>query len=239
MIVGRNAIKEAIRSGQQIEKILVAPSDGTVSSVIREAKDNKIPVFNVSHVKLDRLAPDLPHQGVVAFTSEKEYVTVEEIVAIAEEKGEKPLIAIADGIEDPHNLGALIRCAECAGAHGLIIPKRHSCGITPVVVKSSAGSIWHLPIARTGNIAETVNHLKEMGIWTFAAAADGEPYYDLDFSYPTALVFGNEGAGISRLVRERCDYTVSIPMYGKVNSLNVSTAASVLLCHASRILHGH
>ena len=171
---------------------------------------------------------------MIAMAAEKEYVTVDDILAIAEERGEKPLIVISDGITDPHNLGALIRCAEGAGAHGLIIPKRRAVGLTPVVSKASAGAIEHLAVAKVSNIAQTVAELQEKGVWVYAAEAGGQAYYDTDFRGPCALVFGSEGDGVSRIVKEKADMITSIPMYGQVNSLNVSTAAAVILCEAAK-----
>ena len=235
IVSGRNAVRELLKSGRAIDKILVSGREGSIVALVAQAKEKGIPVVNAEQSKLDYLAKGAHHQGIVAYASQKEYSSVEEILAIAAERGEKPLIVIADGVEDPHNLGALIRCAECAGAHGVIIPKRHSSGLTPVVAKASAGAIWHMAIARVSNIAQTVEKLKENGVWTFAAEAGGAAYYETDFDLPTAIVFGSEGAGVGRLVKETCDFIVSIPMYGHVNSLNVSTAASVILCHAARM----
>ncbi len=234
IIAGRNAVRELLRSGRAVDKIVVSGKEGAVIPILAEAKEKGIPVVNADQSKLDYLAAGAVHQGIIAYAAQKDYSTVEEILAIAEERGEKPLIVIADGVEDPHNLGAIIRCAECAGAHGVIIPKRHSSGLTPVVAKASAGAIWHMAIARVANVAQTVEKLKEAGVWTFAAEAGGTAYYETDFDLPAAIVFGSEGAGVGRLVKETCDFTVSIPMYGHVNSLNVSTAASVILCHAAR-----
>ena len=185
--------------------------------------------------KLEALAQGTTHQGVVAMAAEKEYTDVDGILAIAAERGETPLIVIADGIEDPHNMGALIRCAECAGAHGIIIPKRRSVGITPTVAKSSAGAIEHMAIAKVTNISATIDELKKKGLWIFASEAGGAAYYETDFNTPAAIIFGSEGFGVGRAIKEKCDFIVSIPMYGKVNSLNVSTAASVVLCHAARM----
>ena len=235
IVAGRNAVRELLKSGREIDKIVVSGREGSIVALVAEARERGIPVTNADSSKLDYLAKGANHQGIVAFAAQKEYSTVEEILAIAEERGEKPLIVIADGVEDTHNLGALIRCAECAGAHGVIIPRRRSSGLTPVVAKASAGAIWHMAVARVGNIAETVEKLKKHGVWTFAAEAGGNAYYETDFNLPCAIVFGSEGAGVARLVKERCDFTVSIPMYGYVNSLNVSTAASVILCHAARM----
>ena len=204
-------------------------------AIVAEAKKAGITVIDTAEDSLDRIASGEHHQGIAAMVAEKQYSTVEEILAIAEERGEKPLIVLCDGIEDPHNLGAVIRCAECAGAHGVIIPERRACGLTPAVSKASAGAILHMAIAKVTNMANTVEKLKEAGVWTFAAEADGQDFYGADWNLPCAIVLGGEDSGVSRLVRERCDFTVSIPMYGKVNSLNVSTAASVLLCHAARM----
>ncbi len=235
IVAGRNAVRELLKSGAAIDKILVSGREGSIVALVAEAKERGIPVVNAEPSKLDYIAKGAHHQGIVAYAAQKEYSSVEDILAIAEKRGEKPLIVIADGVEDPHNLGALIRCAECAGAHGVIIPKRHSSGLTPVVAKASAGAIWHMAVCRVANIAQTIEKLKENGVWTFAAEAGGAAYYDTDFDLPCAIVFGSEGAGVGRLVRESCDFLVSIPMYGKVNSLNVSTAASVILCHAARM----
>jgi 23S rRNA (guanosine2251-2'-O)-methyltransferase len=198
------------------------------------AVERGIPVVESDKAKLDNLSGFIPHQGIIAMASEKEYCSVEDILAIAEERGESPLIVIADGITDPYNLGSLIRCAEGTGAHGVIIPKRRSTGLTPLVSKSSAGAIEHMAIAKVSNISNTILELKEKGVWVFAAEAGGTPYYETDFKGPCALVFGSEGNGVSQIVLSKCDVLTSIPMYGKVNSFNVSTAASVILCEAAR-----
>jgi len=235
VVVGRNAVSELIRSGAPVDKILVSGREGSVVAIIAEAKKAGIVVVDSTTESIDRLAHGENHQGIAAMVAEKAYSTVDEILAIAQERGEKPLIVVCDGIEDPHNLGAVIRCAECAGAHGIIIPERRACGLTPAVSKASAGAIMHMAIAKVGNIAETIEKLKEAGVWTFAAEAGGQDFFETDWKCACAIVLGGEDSGVSRLVRERCDYTVSIPMYGHVNSLNVSTAASVLLCHAARM----
>ena len=237
---GRNAVRELLRSGRAIDKIYVknGSREGSVVVIVAEAISRGIPIVEVDQNKIDRIAGGANHQGVVAMAAGKEYSTVDDILEIAASRGEKPLIVVSDGIEDPHNLGALIRCAECAGAHGIIIPKRRAVGVTPVVAKCSAGAIEHMAVARVTNLATTLKDLKEAGIWIFSAEAGGEAYYDLDFDVPAAIVFGSEGGGVSRLVKERSDFNVSIPMYGLVNSLNVSTAASVILCHAARVRHG-
>lgn len=239
IICGRNAVRELIRSGRSIDKILVKSGniEGSLTVIVAEAKKMGIPVIESAAEKLDSLAEGVNHQGVVAMASVKQYTDVEGILAIAEERGEKPLIVIADCIEDPRNFGALIRCAECAGAHGIIIPKRRSCGVTGLVSKTSAGAIEHMAIAKVSNLATTVEELKKKGVWIFASEAGATPYYETDFDIPSAIIFGSEGAGVSRLLKEKCDFLISIPMYGKVNSLNVSTAASVILCHAARMQH--
>lgn len=236
LVVGRNAVRELLKSGRSIDKLLVqrGEREGSITVLVAEAIERGIPVVECEKQKLDELSLGAPHQGMIAMAAEKEYVTVDEILAIAEERGEKPLIVISDGITDPHNLGALIRCAEGAGAHGLIIPKRRAVGLTPVVSKASAGAIEHLAVAKVSNIAQTVAELQEKGVWVYAAEAGGQAYYETDFRGPCALVFGSEGDGVSRIVKEKADMIVSIPMYGQVNSLNVSTAAAVILCEAAK-----
>lgn len=236
LVIGRNAVRELLKSDREIDKLLVqrGEREGSIVVLVSMAVEKGIPVVETDKAKLDAMTGFVPHQGVVAMASEKEYCSVEDILSIAEEKGEAPLIVIADGITDPYNLGALIRCAEGAGAHGIIIPKRRSTGLTPLVSKSSAGAIEHMAIAKVSNIANTIHSLKEKGIWVFAAEAGGKPYYETDFKGPCALVFGSEGNGVSQIVIDNCDVLTSIPMYGKVNSFNVSTAASVILCEAAR-----
>lgn len=236
-VVGRNAVRELLKSGRDIDKIMVlrGEREGSIVVLVAEAISRKIPVIEVEKAKLDELSGFAPHQGIVAMAAEKEYSTIEDILEIARERGEAPLIAISDGITDPYNLGALIRCAEGAGAHGLIIPKRRAVGLTPLVTKASAGAIEHLAIAKVTNIAQAIDKLKEEGVWVFAAEAGGTDYHESDFKGPCAIVFGSEGDGISKLVMSKCDFVTSIPMYGKVNSLNVSTAAAVLLSEAAYV----
>jgi len=235
LVVGRNAVRELLKSGRDIDKLMVqrGEREGSITVLIAEAKNRGIPVVDTEKQKLDFLACGAPHQGVIAMAAEKEYSTVEDILEIARQRGEKPLIVISDGICDPYNLGALIRCAEGAGAHGIIIPKRRNAGLTPIVTKASAGAIEHLAVAKVSNIAMTVNELKKQGIWTFAAEAGGPMYYETDFDCPAAIVFGSEGDGVSKVVKDSCDFIVSIPMYGQVNSLNVSTAGAVILYAAA------
>lgn len=236
LIIGRNAVRELLRSGRDVDKLLVQKGnrEGSIVAIVAEAIERGIPIVESDKAKLDAMCGFVPHQGVIAMASEKEYCSVEDILVIAEERGEAPFIVIADGITDPYNLGALIRCAEGAGAHGLIISKRRAVGLTPLVAKSSTGAIEHLAIAKVANIANTVRSLKEKGIWVFAAEAGGTPYYETNFKGPCALVFGSEGNGVSPVVVENCDGLTSIPMYGHVNSFNVSTAAAVILCEAAR-----
>ena len=235
-IIGRNAVRELLRSGREVDKLMVAKGEreGSIVVMVAQAIERGIPVIEVERGKLDSLSGGVPHQGVIAMAAEKEYVSVDDILKIAEERGEKPLIVVSDGICDPYNLGAVIRCAEGAGAHGIIIPKRRNSGLTPAVTKASAGAIEHMAVAKVPNIANVIDELKEKGVWTFAAEAGGTDYGQVDFDCPVAIVLGSEGDGVSRLVKEKCDMTVSIPMYGRVNSLNVSTAAAVLLYAAAR-----
>ncbi len=238
-VIGRNAVRELLRSGREIDKLLVQKGErtGSIVVLVAQAIERGIPVIETEKSKLDATAGYAPHQGVIAFAAEKEYCTVEDILDVAKERGEAPLIVICDGITDPYNLGAIIRCAECCGAHGLIIPKRRAAGLTPLVTKASAGAIEHLAIAKVSNIASTVESLKERGVWVYAAEAGGQSLYQTDFAGPCAIVMGSEGNGVSALVTKTCDATVSIPMYGHVNSFNVSTAAAILLAEVARQHH--
>ncbi len=235
-VPGRNAVRELLKSGRSIEKIFIQKGarEGSVTVLAAEALQRAIPLIEVEKAKLDALCGYEQHQGIVAIASEKEYVSVEDVLQIAKDRGEKPLIVIADGISDPHNLGAVIRSAEGAGAHGIIIPKRRAAGITPAVTKASAGAVEHLAAVKCTNVTETIKKLKELGLWIFAAEADGTPYDKADFTVPCAIVVGGEDTGVSELVKKNCDYIVSLPMRGKVNSLNVSNAAAVLLYEAVR-----
>ena len=226
---------ELLKSGREIEKLYVqrGEREGSITKIFAEARKRSIVISEVDKKRLDELALGNAHQGVAAVASAVSFVSVSDIVSAARDKGEKPLIVVCDGIEDPHNLGAIIRSADGAGAHGIVIPKRGPV-IGQTVFKSSAGAAAHVPIARVANIASAVDELKESGVWVFAAEADGTCYTEADFDCACAVVLGSEGDGISRLVREKCDFTVSIPMYGRVNSLNVSAAAAVLLFHAAQ-----
>ena len=238
-VIGRNAVAELLKSDRSIDKLLVQKGErtGSIVVLVAQAIERGIPVIETEKPKLDAISGYAPHQGVIAFAAEKEYCTVEDILDIAKERGEDPLIVICDGITDPYNLGAIIRCAECCGAHGLIISKRRAVGLTPLVTKASAGAIEHLAVAKVANIASTVEALKEKGIWTFAAEAGGESVYATNLKGGCAIVLGSEGNGVSQIVQKTCDAIVSIPMYGQVNSFNVSTAAAILLAEAARQHH--
>ena len=236
IVSGRNAVKELLASGRDIEKIYVQQGEreGSVRLLIGLAAERRIQISEVTRQKLDSLSGGAKHQGIVAIASEADYSTVDDILEYAKSLGESPFIVVCDGIEDPHNLGAIIRSAECVGAHGVIIPKRRAAGLTSTVAKSSAGALMHMRVARVSNIASTIDELKEAGVWTYAADMGDTPYYESDMKGSVAIVLGNEGAGISHLVKQKCDFTVSIPLYGKIDSFNVSCAAAVLLCEASR-----
>ena len=230
IIEGRNAVLEAFRAGKTIDKLFVLDGcqDGPVKSILREAKKTDTIINFVDKARLDRLANSGHHQGVVAQAAAYEYAEVEDILNAAKEKGEAPFIFILDEIEDPHNVGASIRTANLCGAHGVIIPKRRAVGLTATVAKTSAGAINYTPVAKVTNIAKTIEELKKEGMWFVCADMDGQTMYDLNLTGPIGLVIGNEGAGVSRLVKEKCDFTASIPMKGDIDSLNASVAAGVL-----------
>ncbi len=231
VIAGRNPVAEAIRSGRPIEKILVTKNskNGAVIGIIAKAKERKIPVKEVDIKKLDFLCGGINHQGIAALAAVKEYSSVEDIFLAAQQRREDPFILILDEIEDPHNVGAIIRTAECAGAHGVIIPKRRSAGLSYTVGKSSAGAVEYVPVARVTNIASTIDMLKEKGLWIYGADMNGTDYLQCDFKGAAALVIGNEGNGIGKLIAKKCDAIVSLPMKGKINSLNASVAAGILM----------
>ena len=229
-IEGRNAVLEAFRSGKTIDKLFVLDGcqDGPVKSIIREAKKTDTIINFVDKERLDRLAGTGHHQGVVAQAAAYEYAEVEDILKAAKDKGEAPFIFILDEIEDPHNLGAIIRTANQAGAHGVIIPKRRAVGLTATVAKTSAGAINYTPVAKVTHISKTIEDLKKQGMWFVCADMDGTTMYDLNLTGPIGLVIGNEGSGVGRLVKEKCDFVASIPMKGDIDSLNASVAAGVL-----------
>lgn len=229
LLVGRNPIREALRSGRDIEKLLVARGEltGSAREIVAMARERHIVVQEVDRVRLDALAPN--HQGLAAFASAYRYSTVDAMLETAKERGEDPFLVILDGVTDPHNLGAVIRSAECAGAHGVIIPERRAVGLTPAAVKASAGAVEYVKVARVTNIARLIDELKGQGVWVYAAAMDGERYDACDFSGPAALVVGAEGEGVSRLVQEKCDRKVALPVRGHIDSLNASVAAGILM----------
>lgn len=230
VIIGRNPVIEALKNDREIEKLLIGKgAEGSITKIIGMAKDKQIPIYQSDKITLDRIAVGRPHQGVVAYASAYSYAELDDIYALAKEKGEEPFILILDNLEDPHNLGAIMRTAECAGAHGIIIPKRRSCGLTEVVAKASAGAIEYMPCVKVANIGQTIDQLKEDGMWIAACDMGGVNYYNQDLTGKIALVIGSEGAGISQLVRKKCDYIVSMPMVGKISSLNASNAAAVLM----------
>ena len=230
VISGRNPVSEAIRGSRPIDKILIAKGEknGAVVAILAKAKAKQIPIKEVDRVKLDYLS------GIIAFAAVKDYCTVDDIFKTAEERNEAPFILVLDELEDPHNLGAIIRTAECAGVHGVIVPKRRSAGLSYTVGKASAGAVEYMNVARVTNIANTLDELKERGVWVFGADMNGTDYEKCDFSGACAIVIGNEGKGISRLVREKCDVIVSLPMKGKINSLNASVAAGILMYEAMK-----
>lgn len=229
-IEGRNAVLEAFRSGKTIDKLFVLDGcqDGPVRTIVREARKHDTIINFVDKERLDQLSETKKHQGVIAMAAAYEYATVEEILAKAEEKGEPPFVILLDGIEDPHNLGAIIRTANLAGAHGVVIPKRRAVGLTATVARVSAGALNYTPVAKVTNIGKTIEELKAEGMWFVCADMDGEMMYNLDLKGPIGLVIGNEGEGVSRLVKEKCDFVASIPMKGDIDSLNASVAAGVL-----------
>uniref|UniRef100_UPI00402816E9 23S rRNA (guanosine(2251)-2'-O)-methyltransferase RlmB n=1 Tax=Eshraghiella crossota TaxID=45851 RepID=UPI00402816E9 len=229
-IEGRNAVIEAFRSGKTIDKLYVLDGckDGPVMTIIREAKKTDTIIRYVDREILDRLSKTGHHQGVVANAAAYDYAEVEDILNVAREKGEPPFVFILDGIEDPHNLGAIIRTANLAGAHGVIIPKRRAVGLTATVAKTSAGALNYTPVAKVTNLSATIEELKKEGLWFVCADMGGETMYNLNLTGPIGLVIGNEGEGVSRLVKEKCDYVASIPMKGNIDSLNASVAAGVL-----------
>ena len=235
-IEGRNAVLEALRAGKPIDKLYVLDGcpDGPVRNIIREAKKGDTIINYVKKERLDQLSETGHHQGVIAMAASYEYATVEDILEKAREKGEAPFIFVLDNIEDPHNLGAMIRTANLAGAHGVIIPKRRAVGLTPTVARTSAGAINYTPVAKVTNLKQTMEQLKKEGMWFVCADMDGTPYYQMDLKGPMGLVIGNEGEGVSRLIKETCDFVASIPMKGDIDSLNASVAAGVLAFEIAR-----
>lgn len=230
IIEGRNAVIEAFRSGKTVDKVLILEGcqDGPINTIVREAKKHNVLIKYVKKDRLDKVSETGKHQGVIAYVAAYKYAEVEDILDNARKKGEPPFVIILDGIEDPHNLGAIIRTANQAGAHGVIIPKRRAVGLTSTVARTSAGAINYTPVAKVTNIANTIEELKKEGMWFVCADMDGEVMYNLDLKGPIGLVIGNEGEGVSRLVKEKCDFIAQIPMKGDIDSLNASVAMGIL-----------
>jgi 23S rRNA (guanosine2251-2'-O)-methyltransferase len=235
-IEGRNPVLEALRSDRTIEKILVARGSqyGSIQEILKKARDKGIIIQEVDRKRLDDMVQSGTHQGIVAFVTPYKYVEVDEILKRAEERHEDPFLIVLDQITDPHNLGAILRTAECCGVHGLIIPKRRSVGLTPAVVKASAGAVEYVPVAKVTNINQELEKLKDKGLWIAGADTEGEPYTRQDLKGPLALVIGSEGQGIGRLAKEKCDFLVSIPLKGRIDSLNASVAAGILMYEVVR-----
>ena len=230
VIEGRNSVIEALRSGRTIDKVFVLDGcqDGPVRTIVREAKKHGALLSFVSKDRLNQLSQTGKHQGVIAYAAAYDYSEVDDMLALAEERGEAPFLLLLDGIEDPHNLGAIIRTANIAGAHGVIIPKRRAAGLTATVAKTSAGALNYTPVAKVTNLAKTIEELKEKGMWFVCADMDGDLMYDLNLTGPIGVVIGSEGQGVRRLVKEKCDYIAGIPMKGEITSLNASVAGGVL-----------
>lgn len=230
LIEGRNAVLEALRSGKPIDKLFVLDGcqDGPVRTIVREAKKHDLILNFVTKERLNQISSTGKHQGVIAYGSAYEYAEVEDMLKLAQEKGEDPFLILLDNIEDPHNLGAIIRTANLAGAHGVIVPKRRAAGLTATVAKTSAGALNYTPVAKVTNLVKTMEDLKKRGLWFVCADMDGDLMYDLNLTGPVGLVIGNEGEGVGRLVKENCDFVAGIPMKGEINSLNASVAAGVL-----------
>ena len=235
VIIGRNAVLEALKNNREIEKITIAKgAEGSVKQIVGKAKDRKIPVYYSEKARMDKAASGGAHQGVIAVVSDYEYCIVDDILALAEKRNEKPFVIILDGLEDPHNLGAIMRTAECAGAHGIIIQKRRSVSVNETVAKTSAGASEYMLCARVTNIGREIDSLKEKGLWIGAVDMGDTFYYDQNLTGAIGLVVGGEGSGVSRLVREKCDFVVSIPMKGRITSLNASNAASIMMYEVVR-----
>ncbi len=236
IVAGRNPVLELLRSGRDIDKIFIqkANGEGSIRVIIAEARERSIPVVETERAKLDQLTGGIAHQGVAAVAAQIRYAEIEDILALAKERGEAPLIVIADGVEDTHNLGAIIRTAECAGVHGIIIPKRRCATMTAATAKAAAGALEYMKVTRVSNLSRAVQTLKEAGLWIYAADMDGTDYTQIDFRGPAAIILGGENSGVSRILREASDFIVSIPMKGRVNSLNVSNAGAILIYEAVR-----
>ena len=236
LVAGRNAVMELLKGSRSINRLMIAngASEGSVREIIAVAKQRGINVQFYDRSKLDAMAPGIRHQGVLAQVPPVQYAELEDILAVAEQRNEPPFIVLLDELEDPHNLGAILRTADAAGVHGVLIPKHRSCPLSATVAKTSAGAVEHVPVARVGNLVQTIKKLKEQGVWVAAADMDGKDYYDTDLTGPLLLIIGSEGQGVGRLVKEQCDFVVRIPMVGKINSLNASVAGSILMYEAMK-----
>lgn len=236
LIIGRNSVLEALRAGRAIDTLMIARGErtGSIGRILAECKEKGIVIKEVDIKKLDFLCGQGNHQGVAAYAAAHAYASVSDLIALARERGEPPFLIVCDELEDPHNLGAIVRTAEAAGAHGVIIPKRRAASLTYAVSKAAAGALEYLPVARVGNLAATLDELKKLGLWIYGADMDGAAFCATDYSGPAALVIGSEGRGLGRLVKEKCDFIVSLPMKGKINSLNASVAAGILMFEIAR-----
>ncbi len=236
LIIGRNAVAEALKSGRAIDTLIVSKGErgGSLGQIISRCKEKGIVIKEVERKKLDMMCDGATHQGVAAWAAAHEYSSVDDIFALAESRGEQPFIIICDELEDPHNLGAILRSAEAGGAHGVIIPKRRNATLSYVVGKASAGAVEYVPVARVANIAQTIDDLKKKGVWIYTADMGGENWCSVDYSGGVGIVIGSEGKGVSRLVKEKSDFIVSLPMNGKINSLNASVAAGILIYEVAR-----
>ena len=236
LFIGRNAVIELLRSERTVDRIYMRGdnSEGVLGKIIALANQKRVPIIETDNRKLDKLADGAVHQGVIAVAAETDYLDIEQLLQLVADKGEKPFFLICDSINDPHNLGALIRSANCAGVNGVIIPKRRSVGVNGTVAKSSAGAVFAMPIARVPNLASAVKYLKENGVWIWAVEAGGKPYYEQDFKGSCALILGSEGEGVSDILKKESDFIAGIPMYGSVNSLNVSNAGAIVMFEAAK-----
>ncbi|HCP94996.1 MAG TPA: 23S rRNA (guanosine(2251)-2'-O)-methyltransferase RlmB [Anaerovibrio sp.] len=236
IVAGRNAVMEALKGSRSVNKIMVAKgsNEGSIKEIIAVAKEKGVNIMYMERSKIDSMARGIRHQGVLAQVAPVRYVELEDILQIARDKNEPPFILLLDELEDPHNLGALLRTADAAGVHGVLIPKRRSVPLSATVAKTSAGAVEYVPVARIGNMVQTIRRLKDEGLWVAAADMDGTDYYEADMTGPLLLIVGSEGHGVGRLVKEQCDFVVRIPMMGKINSLNASVAGSILMYEAMK-----
>lgn len=239
MVAGRNAVMEALKGSRSVNKLMIAngSTEGSIKEIIAVAKEKGVNIQYWDRSKLDSIARGIRHQGVLAQVAPVQYAELEDILQVAKDRNEPPFIVLLDELEDPHNLGAILRTADAAGVHGVLIPKHRSCPLSSTVAKTSAGAVEHVPVARVGNLVQTIKKLKQEGLWVAAADMDGKDYYDTDLTGPLLLIIGSEGQGVGRLVKEQCDFVVRIPMVGKINSLNASVAGSILMYEAMKQRH--